>query len=102
MLVELYVGNYATSDGLVNGADDIFKTSTYCEKTIMWTMFQNFKIGTLIREKYNHYYNNNTESKWTLIEPIIKDIKIGKSQSFIITRIQFPIQLVVAKIIHCS
>jgi hypothetical protein len=47
MLIELCVGNYATFDGLVNGANDILKTSiTYCEKTIIWIMFQNFKIGT--------------------------------------------------------
>ncbi len=31
-------------------------------------MFYNFKIGPLIREKYNHYYDNNIESKWTPIE----------------------------------
>jgi hypothetical protein len=40
MLVELCAGNYATFDGLVNGADGILKTSTtYCEKTIIWIMF---------------------------------------------------------------
>jgi hypothetical protein len=65
-------------DGLVNGVDDIFKASTtYCDKTIIWIMFQFFKIGTLTKKKKNHYYNNNIESKWTLIEPIIKDIRIG-------------------------
>ncbi len=80
MLVELCVGDYATLDGLMNEVDDIFKASTtYCEKTIIWIMFQNFKIGTLTREKYNYYYYNNIESKWTPIEPIIKDITIGKS-----------------------
>jgi phosphopantetheine adenylyltransferase len=64
MLVELCVGNYATFDGLVNGANDIFKTSTtYCERIIIWVMFQISKIGTLIREQYNHYYDNNIESK---------------------------------------
>jgi hypothetical protein len=37
--------------GLVNGVDDIFKASTtYCEKTIIWIMFKNSKIGTLTRE----------------------------------------------------
>jgi hypothetical protein len=41
-------------------------------------MFQNSKMGTLIRKKYSNYYDNNIESKWTSIEPIIKDIKIGK------------------------
>jgi hypothetical protein len=40
MLVEFYAGNYATSNGLVNGVDGIFKASTtYCEKTIIWIMF---------------------------------------------------------------
>jgi hypothetical protein len=52
MSVELCASNYATFDGLVNGIDGIFKTSTtYCEKTIIWIMFQNFKIGTLINKK---------------------------------------------------
>jgi len=61
------------------------------EKTFIWIMFQKKKIGILTGEKYNHYYDNNIESKWTPIEPIIKDMKVGKSQSFIITKIQFPI-----------
>jgi hypothetical protein len=88
MLVELCVGNYATSNSFVNGTNGIFKASmTYCGKTIIWIMFQKFKIGTLTREKYNHYYDNNIESKLTPIEPIIKDIRINKSQSFIMTRI---------------
>jgi hypothetical protein len=40
MLVELCVDNYATFDGLVNGVDDIFKTSTTnYEKAILWIMF---------------------------------------------------------------
>ncbi len=78
MLVELCVGNYATSDGLVNGVDGIFKTSTtYCEKTIIWIIFQISKIGTLTKNIYNHYHDNNIESKWTPIEFIIKDIKVG-------------------------
>ncbi len=102
MLIEICVNNYATSDGLVNGIDGTFETSTtYCEKTIIWIMFQNYKIGTLTKEKYSHYYDNN-ESKWTPIEPIIKDIRIDKFQSFIITRIQFSIQLVATRTIHHS
>jgi hypothetical protein len=60
MLVELCGGNYATSDGIVNVASGIFKAlTTYCEKTIIWIMFENSKIGTLTREKYNHCYYNN-------------------------------------------
>jgi len=57
MLVELCVSNYVTFDVLVSGVNVILKTSmTYNEKTIMWIMFQNFKIGTLIREKINRCY----------------------------------------------
>jgi hypothetical protein len=52
MLIELCVGNYATYDGPVNGTNGILKRSiTYCDKTIIWIMFQNFKIGTLTREE---------------------------------------------------
>jgi len=48
MLVELCAGNYVTSNGLVNGTNGIFNASiTYCEKTIIWIMFHNSKIGTL-------------------------------------------------------
>jgi hypothetical protein len=65
-------------------------------------MFQNYKIRTLTREKYNHYYDNNIELKWTPIELIIKNIKVGKFYSFIITRIQFQIQFAIARTIHCS
>ncbi len=62
MLVELCVSYYATFNGLVNGANGIFKASTaYCKKTIIWIMFQISKIGALTNEKYNHYYNINVE-----------------------------------------
>jgi hypothetical protein len=61
-------------------------------------MFQNSKIGTITREKYIHYYDNNIKSKWT--QHVIKDIRVCKSQSFIRTMIQFPIQLVATRTIH--
>jgi hypothetical protein len=40
------------------------------------------------------------ESKWTPIAPIIKDIRVGKSQSVIITKIQYLIQLAIIGNIH--
>jgi hypothetical protein len=44
MLVELCVGNYAMY-GLMNEVNGIFKTSiTYCDKTIIWIMFQIKKL----------------------------------------------------------
>jgi hypothetical protein len=102
MLVDLCASNYAMYDGFVDGIDGIFKASiTYCDKTIIWIMFQKNLIRTLTREKYSHYYNDNIESKWTAIEPIIKNIKVGKFQSFIIIRIEFSIQFVATRTIHC-
>jgi hypothetical protein len=65
-------------------------------------MFQKHKIWTLIRKNYSYEYNNNIESKWRPIEPIIKNVKMSKTQSFIIIRIQFSIQCVVVKAINCS
>ncbi len=51
MVVELCVGNYATNDCLVNGANGVFKTSTsYHNKTIVWILFPNPKIGMLTRD----------------------------------------------------
>ncbi len=59
MLIELCVGNYATFDGLVNGADNIFKnyTRTY-SKSYMWIDFQNLQIGVNIRIEYAQLYEN--------------------------------------------
>ncbi len=94
---------YATSNGFMNGDNGIFKAlTTYCEKPSIWIMFQKSKIGTLTKIYiYSHYYNKNTKSKWTITEPIIKDIRVGDSKLFIIIQIQFPIQLAIAKTIHC-
>jgi hypothetical protein len=45
MVVELCAGNIITYDGLINGVDGVFKTSTsYHNKTIVWILFPNQKI----------------------------------------------------------
>jgi hypothetical protein len=47
MLIELWVGNYPTFDGFMNGHNWIFKASIiHNDKTMIWI----FKIRTLIRE----------------------------------------------------
>jgi hypothetical protein len=57
MVVELCVENYATYDGLVHGANGVFKTSTsYHNKTIVWILFPNPKIAMLNREKSTYLY----------------------------------------------
>jgi hypothetical protein len=79
MVVELCARNYATCDGFVNGANGVFKTSTsYHNKTIVWILLPNQKIRMLAREKSTHLYTNNIQPNWTPIEPIIKNIRIGK------------------------
>ncbi len=45
-------------------------------------------------------YEHEIHPTWTPIEPISKDIQIGWNSPHIITRTQFPIQVVVANIIH--
>jgi hypothetical protein len=80
-------GNYATFDGLMNGANGSLKASTtYCEKTIIWIMFQNYKIGTLTKKKYSHYYNNKIESKWIPISSSVSSSKNHSLFSWIITK----------------
>jgi hypothetical protein len=55
----------------------------------------------LVRKKSIHeLYTNNIQLK--NIQPIIKDIRIDKNQSYINMRIQFPIQLATIKTIHQS
>ncbi len=54
MVVELYAGNYATYDGLVNGVDSVFKTSSYHDKTIIWILFSNKKTWIIIHYSFSH------------------------------------------------
>ncbi len=67
MVIELCVINYSIYGGLVNGIDNVFKTSTsYHNKTTIWILFPNPKIGMLIREKFTHLYTNNIQPNWTV------------------------------------
>jgi len=88
MLVELCVGNHSTHDGLVNGVNGIFQTSsklTY-SREVTWILFNNLKSGQLTRTKNAHFYEHNIRPTWTPIEPIFKDIQIGSKSTHTITR----------------
>jgi hypothetical protein len=66
-------------------------------------LFPNPKTGMLIKEKITHLYINNIQPNWRVkVKPIIKNIRIGKNQVHIITKFQFPIQLVITRTIHRS
>jgi hypothetical protein len=102
MLVQLCVENYATHDGLVNGANEIFQGSTkvFNSQEVIWILFNNLKCGQFTRIKNAHLYGHEIHPTWTPIEPISKDIQIGSNSSHIITRTLFPIQLVATCILH--
>jgi hypothetical protein len=60
MLVELCVGNYATHDGVVNGANRIFQGSTkmFNSQEVIWILFNNPKCDKLTRTKNAHLYEH--------------------------------------------
>jgi hypothetical protein len=95
-------GNYATHDGLVNGANGIFQGSTkvFNSQEIIWILFNNSKCGQLTRIKNAHLDEHEIHRTCPPIEPISKDIQIGSNSSHIITRAQFPIQLAAACTLH--
>jgi hypothetical protein len=99
----LCASNYATLDGIVNGANGTFQD--YVEnnsKPLIWIHFHNTQIGINTRIKNSHIYEqfSTIDKKWTPIEHKIVEIQINSNPSNIITRIQFPIQSVVEHIIH--
>lgn len=103
MLVEL-CNNYAIFDGLVNGADGLFKaTSSHSNKSYIWINFFNTKVGNVTEHSNCHLYKeSNIDSASTPVEPIVKEIRLGKNQTHLITRREFPIQLAAARTIHRS
>jgi hypothetical protein len=78
MLVELWAINYATHDGLVNGAYGIFQglIKVFNSQEVIWILFNNPKCGQLTRIKNAHLYEHEIHLTWTPIEPISKDIQI--------------------------
>ena len=96
------MNNYVIFDELVNGADGLFKTSTtFNDKSYVWIQFYNTKVGIATRFSHSHLYNcSDIDSTWTPIESVAKEIRIGKNQSHLVMRIQFPIQLAAARTIH--
>jgi hypothetical protein len=102
MLVKLCVGSYVTHDNLVNGANGKFQGSTkvFNSQKVIWVLFNNPKYDQFARIKNAHLYEHEMHPTWTPIEPISKDIQIGSNSSHIITKTQFPIQLVATHTIH--
>jgi hypothetical protein len=56
MLVELCTGNHITNEGLVNGANGIFKKLTTTPKSLVWIDFGSPHIGIEIKLKILNVY----------------------------------------------
>jgi hypothetical protein len=86
MLVKLCVGNYATHDGFVNGANRIFQGSTkvFNSQEIIWILFNNPKCGQLTKIRNAHLYEHEIHPTWTPIKPISKKIHIITKTQFLI------------------
>ena len=91
MLVELVGGNYSIEDGLVNGAEGVFKYYTQIPIDIVWTEFSDEKVGVLAPASMQHLYTPTIMSSWTPIKRITLHITLDNMRN--IMRAQFPIQL---------
>ncbi len=102
MLIELCAGNYNIEDGLVNGADGVFKKYTRKTKDIdiIWIDFIDATIGKEQRNTYSQLYDKDVQLTWTPILRIAKPNAIIRNKSQVTIRKQFPIQLACARTIH--
>jgi hypothetical protein len=102
MLIKLCVGNYATHDKLFNGADGVFQYVTKLQnnESFIWIGFNNTKARFAVKIRNQHLYTTHIHETWTLIQPISKETQVGANLSHLITRVQYPIQPVAARIIH--
>ena len=97
--------NINVKDGLVNGA---MGTVQYFTKTntghihIIWIEFDDKDVGTDLRANNKGLYYNNKQIKltWTPIMAIYKQFQtgaIGKRNHYLISRIQFPLEIAFAR-----
>jgi hypothetical protein len=74
---------------LVSGIDGLFKITTCINnKSYIWIIFLNLKIGYHTLYKNEFLYTKNTiQSNWTHIEPIINEIQISKCHTQFIIQV---------------
>ena len=59
MLVEFIAGNYSIEDGLVNGAEGLFRYYTKNNPGFIWIEFLDTKVGLLERNKMHHLFTSD-------------------------------------------
>jgi hypothetical protein len=77
MFIELSTGNYATHDGIFNGANAIFKfvTSFPNNESFIWIQFLNSKAGINTQAKNHVYIQQNLNTLGHLSNPSPKKSK---------------------------
>ena len=70
MLGELIAGNYSIEDGLVNGAEGLFRYYTKNNPGFIWIEFLDTKVGLLERNKMRCLFTPEIKSSWTPIKRI--------------------------------
>ena len=104
--VEICV-NVDVEDGLANGTPGVVEKVDYrvpgsrrC--SILWVLFSDKAIGSLLRQKYAHLYTARIKKAWTPIVEISRKFSVGKRKACFVNRRQFPLRLAAAKTIHKS
>ena len=59
MFIDLIRGNYSIDDGLVNGAEGLFRHYTQGNPDFIWIEFPDVKIGLKERRKMQHIFRPN-------------------------------------------
>ena len=98
MRVELIGGKYSTEDGLVNGAEGLFRYYTKSNPELIWIEFMDTKVGLLERNKMRCLFTPEIKCSWTPIKRIT--LQTTNENNISVMRTQFPIQLVCARTIH--
>jgi predicted SnoaL-like aldol condensation-catalyzing enzyme len=83
MLIKLCVGNYATHDGLFNGANGVVQYVTKLQKneSLVWIRSNNPKARSITIIQNQHLYTTHIHETWTPTQPISKEIQIKENLS---------------------
>ena len=100
MLVEIIRGNFSTDDGLVNGAEGIFRECTNYKLDIVWIEFTSPLTSTLQWGKMHKHFVQNIQCTWKPIIRISRQMTF-KNKRHILQQ-QFPVRLACAHTIHRS
>lgn len=86
LVIEYFVEiciNVDVEDGLINGSLCIvknldFRVVGFKRCSIVWVVFEDLRIGYVLRLKYRYLYNENILSIWILVFEVFKKFIFGR------------------------